>query len=95
MLQGSIAEDGVLQDAPRYRQFSPSRVSVPSYGALVIRRAGDPIWVTLGSATEIDQFIHWYAHAQREPSRESGLTKFCEMRITAFGSRLRRVFPGT
>lgn len=62
----------------KYKQYVKDGISEPAYGALILTSQGEPTWVPLGSAAEIEKSVSRYQAAVRGlslPSRASRVTQ--------------------
>ncbi len=72
-VQGALGGDHVLVELLRYRHYMGKNKWDPHYGALVIASRGEPRWIKLGSAAEIEKSIQLYQQSVRGNTDESTL----------------------
>ncbi len=72
-VQGALAADQVLVELLRYSHYMGRNKWEPHYGALVIASRGEPKWIPLGSAAEIETSIQLFRKSVRGDTDESTL----------------------
>jgi CHAT domain-containing protein len=71
-VQAAIPKESALLEMVRYRHYARGE-SQDNYGALILFKEGEPIWVRLGRAAPIDKNIKLYQHLVRNPGEEQAL----------------------
>jgi tetratricopeptide (TPR) repeat protein/CHAT domain-containing protein len=74
-LQGALTPHTVLVEFVRYQQHLGALRFEPHYGAMLISRDGEPLWVPLGKAEDIDNQVHLYQRYVRRRVRIAALTR--------------------
>jgi CHAT domain-containing protein/Tfp pilus assembly protein PilF len=64
-VQNALSTNAALVEFVRYSHYRGFRQAEYHYGAVVVTRRGEPQWVCLGSAQEIDKYIALYQRAVR------------------------------
>jgi len=78
-IQQAIPADGVLIEIAVYQPFDAKRMAEdegygePRYVAYILRHQGEPSWVELGTASEIDKAVQALRDALRDPSKADAL----------------------
>ncbi len=81
-VQAAIPKEAAVVEMLRYQHYQGKGDSHANYGALVLFRAGEPLWVRLGPTAAIDKNIKLYQHLVRSPGDPEALAsllrKLCE-----------------
>jgi CHAT domain-containing protein/Tfp pilus assembly protein PilF len=67
-VQNAIPAQAALVELIRYFKCVSADKWQPSYGAVLLTAAGDPVWIALGNAEEIDRDVDRYQRAVRDAS---------------------------
>jgi tetratricopeptide (TPR) repeat protein len=73
-VQARIPADGVLIEFARYWRYSDVKRSEAGYGAVILGKQGQPVWVSLGTANEIDALVKRYQTLTARQSTDEDLT---------------------
>lgn len=71
-VQNAIPAQAALVELIRYSKCISADKWQPSYGAVLLAAAGDPAWIPLGNAEEIDQDVDRYQRALRGAKEAGG-----------------------
>ncbi|MFL6588804.1 MAG: CHAT domain-containing protein [Chthoniobacterales bacterium] len=70
-IQAALPADQALIELVRYQHYLGGTKVEPRYGGVVILRAGEPKWVSLGNAAEIEKSIRLYQRTARGETTEA------------------------
>jgi tetratricopeptide (TPR) repeat protein len=92
-VQGTLGEDETLIELLRHGHSSRQKESEPRYGAVVIAPSGDPKWVPLGRATEIEGNIALYRKSARGETDEATLSSVLHALHTQVWVPIEKALP--
>jgi tetratricopeptide (TPR) repeat protein len=72
-VQATIPKDGALIEYIRYDRYSGKSKWEESYGAIVLVSTGQPSWIPLGNAEEVDTIVSRYQRLVRDASDQEDL----------------------
>ena len=72
-VQAEIPDDAALVEYLRYRHYIGKNQWEPRYGAVVLLSKGDPFWIPIGRANEIDHLVRRYGTLVRGSPQKNEL----------------------
>jgi CHAT domain-containing protein/Tfp pilus assembly protein PilF len=92
-VQAGLEKDQVLIEVIRYNHYLGKNKSEPRYGAVVIAATGQPKWVPLGDATEIEKAIALYQKSARGKTDEPTLRNALQTLYAQIWSPIGKALP--
>ncbi|MBI2267264.1 MAG: CHAT domain-containing protein [Armatimonadetes bacterium] len=74
-VQSALSSDAVLIEFILYQHYLGKGKLEPYYGAVVIRAEGEPRWVRLGRAEDVDNVVGRYRRSLRAPAEDAVFEK--------------------
>ena len=94
-VQAGVPKEAALVEMLRYHRYQGKGVSQADYGALILFKAGEPVWVRLGPNAPIDKNIKLYQHLVRSSGEQEALApllrELCRASFAICASSLCRV----
>jgi CHAT domain-containing protein/Tfp pilus assembly protein PilF len=92
-VQTALAKGNTLIELLRYNHYLGKNKSEPRYGAIMITPSGQPKWVPLGSATEIEKNIALYQKSARGKTDEATLSSVLHALHTQVWAPIEKSLP--
>jgi tetratricopeptide (TPR) repeat protein len=92
-VQAAIVTDEALIELLRYDHYLGKNKSEPCYGAVVIAPRGEPKWIPLESAKEIDKSIALYQKSVRGKTDEATLSSALHTLDTQLWAPIEKALP--
>jgi CHAT domain-containing protein len=92
-VQDALAKNEVLIELLRYRHYLGKNQLELRYGAVVIPSSGDPKWVPLGAASDIEKTIRFYQKSARGQTDQTMLGKVLRSLYTQVWQPIEATLP--
>jgi tetratricopeptide (TPR) repeat protein len=92
-VQGAIPNDGALIEYLRYAHYLGKDKWEQRYGAVVLTSNGQPRWIALGSAKEVDAAVRRYQALVRGASDPGALSESLESLYAQLWAPIERALP--
>jgi CHAT domain-containing protein/uncharacterized protein HemY len=92
-VQSTIPNDGALVEYLRYQRYLGRGKTEQHYGAIVIFPEGVPLWVPLGTATEIEELVRKYGSLVRDSREEEELSANLQTLYQALWAPIGEAMP--
>ena len=93
-VQAALLKNAILVELLRYDHYLGKNKWEPRYGAVVIAPAGEPKWVPLGSATEIEKSVRLYQKSARGETDEATLSTVLRALQEQVWAPIEKALPG-
>jgi tetratricopeptide (TPR) repeat protein len=93
-VQAALRKDETLIELLRYSHYLGKDKFEPHYGAIVIGASGEPTWVPLGGAAEIEKNVGLYQKSVRGKTDEATLSSALHTLHIEIWAPIEKVLPG-